>query len=150
MPTTTGFNHVATLTPDADRLVAFYKDVFGAEVTFEMAAEEGHPRMLILDLGGGAALNVFESPEDETIVGDRRRPGGRGAIDHYGLAVDSLATLREVRGRLVDQGADIGDIQRLGSEWSLFFRDPDGMELEVCCRRADGDPDVGHGEAVDP
>jgi catechol 2,3-dioxygenase-like lactoylglutathione lyase family enzyme len=150
MPTTTGFNHVATITPDVDRLVAFYKDVFGGEVTFEMAAEEGHPRMVILDLGGGAALNVFEVAADEAIVGDRRRPGGRGAIDHYGLAVDSLATLRDVRGRLVDQGAEIGDIQRLGSEWSLFFRDPDGMELEVCCGRAEGDPEVGHGEAVDP
>lgn len=150
MPSTTGFNHVATVTPDTDRLVAFYEDVFGAVLTFEMAAEPGHPRLVILDLGGGACLNVFEAAEDEMLVGDRRRPGGRGAIDNYGLAVDSLATLREVRGRLVDQGADIGDIQRLGGEWSLFFRDPDGMEVEVWRHRAGGDPDVGHGQAVDP
>ncbi|MDQ3391818.1 MAG: hypothetical protein M3508_10865 [Actinomycetota bacterium] len=32
----------------------------------------------------------------------------------------------------VDAGADIGEIQQLGDPWSLFFRDPDGMELEVC------------------
>ena len=32
----------------------------------------------------------------------------------------------------MDAGADIGEIQRLGDEWSLFFRDVDGMELEVC------------------
>jgi len=38
-----------------------------------------------------------------------------------------------VRDRLVELGADIGEIQRLGNEWSLFFRDPDGMDLEVCC-----------------
>jgi hypothetical protein len=37
-----------------------------------------------------------------------------------------------VRDRLRAAGADIGDIQRLGDTWSLFFRDPDGMELEVC------------------
>ena len=36
--------------------------------------------------------------------------------------------------RLIDAGADIGEIQRLGDEWSLFFRDVDGMELEVCAR----------------
>lgn len=36
MPVTSGFNHVATLTSDIDRTVAFYKAVFGAEVTFEM------------------------------------------------------------------------------------------------------------------
>jgi len=132
VPTTIGFNHVATLTPDMDRLVEFYSSVFGAEVTSEMEARTDHPRMVILDLGGGAALNVFETGEDE-IVGDRRRQGGRGAIDHYGLAVDSLATLEAVKDRLVAAGADIGEIQQLGTTWSLFFRDPDGMELEVCC-----------------
>ncbi|ADP81988.1 VOC family protein [Pseudofrankia inefficax] len=132
MPFTTGFNHVATLTADVDRIVKFYTDAFGAETTFEMAAKEGHPRMVILDLGGGAALNVFEVPAEE-IIGDRRRQGGRGPVDHFGLAVDSLATLEATRDRLRDLGADIGEIQRLGSEWSLFFRDPDGMELEVCC-----------------
>ena len=58
---------VATLTPDLDRLVAFYREAFGAEVTFEMAARPDHPRMIILDLGGGAALNVFEVAPDEII-----------------------------------------------------------------------------------
>ena len=132
MPITTGFNHVATLTTDMERLVAFYRDVFGAEVTFEMAATPDHPRMTILDLGAGAALNVFEATPDE-IIGERRKQGRRGAIDHYGLSVDSLATLEQVKERLLAAGADIGEIQRLGGEWSLFFRDPDGMELEVCC-----------------
>ena len=68
------------------------------------------------------------------IVGDRRRIGGRGAIDHFGLAVADRASLDATRDRLVAAGADeVGDVQRLGAEWSLFFRDPDGMELEVCC-----------------
>ncbi len=132
MPITTGFNHVATLTKDADRTVRFYRDAFGAEVTFEMAARDDHPRMVILDLGGGAALNVFEVPPEEDIIGEQRSQGHRGAIDHFGLAVDSLATLEVVRDRLTAAGADIGEIHRLGSEWSLFFRDLDGMELEVC------------------
>jgi catechol 2,3-dioxygenase-like lactoylglutathione lyase family enzyme len=132
MPVTSGFNHVATLTSDMGRIVGFYKAVFGAEVTFEMEARPDHPHMIILDLGGGAALNVFEVASD-TIIGDRRRLGGRGPIDHYALAVDSRNTLDAVRERLVEAGADIGEIQRLGDEWSLFFRDPDGMELEVCC-----------------
>ncbi|OHV33344.1 MULTISPECIES: VOC family protein [Pseudofrankia] len=132
MPITTGFNHVATMTPDMDRIVKFYVDAFGAEVTFEMAARDDHPRMVILDLGGGAALNVFEAPADD-ILGDRRRAGGRGPIDHFALAVDSLETLETTRDRLRELGADTGEIQRLGSEWSLFFRDLDGMELEVCC-----------------
>ena len=49
------------------------------------------------------------------------RFGGAGIADH-----------REDRGRLEAAGADIGEIQQLGDEWSLFFRDVDGTELEVC------------------
>jgi catechol 2,3-dioxygenase-like lactoylglutathione lyase family enzyme len=136
MPITNGFNHVATLTTDLDRYADFYESVFGAEVTVRMDATPEHPRMFILDLGGGAALNVFDvSPEQ--IIGDRRRQGGRGAIDHFAIAVESREALEEVKQRLVDAGADIGEIQRLGPEWSLFFRDVDGMELEVCAKATD-------------
>jgi catechol 2,3-dioxygenase-like lactoylglutathione lyase family enzyme len=130
MPFTSGFNHVATLTTDLDRFAAWYGEVFGAVVTYTMDATPDHPRMFILDMGGGAALNVFEVPADE-IIGDRRRQSARGAIDHFGLAVDSLSALERAKERLVAAGADIGEIQRLGGDWSLFFRDVDGMELEV-------------------
>ncbi|MCU1457393.1 MAG: Glyoxalase/bleomycin resistance protein/dioxygenase [Actinomycetia bacterium] len=131
MPISKGFNHVATLTTDCERHAEFYGRVFGAKVTFRMEQTGDHPRMFILDMGGGAALNVFQATADE-IVGEQRKQGGRGAIDHFAIAVDSLEALEAVQQRLVDAGADIGDIQRLGDEWSLFFRDVDGMELEVC------------------
>ena len=131
MPITNGFNHVATLTTDLDRTVRFYQEAFDGVVTFEMAATPDHPRMTIVDLGAGAALNIFEAGADE-IVGDRRRQGGRGAIDHFALMVESKDVLEQLRDRMVAAGAEIGEIQQLGSEWSLFFGDPDGMELEVC------------------
>jgi catechol 2,3-dioxygenase-like lactoylglutathione lyase family enzyme len=133
VPLTAGFNHVATLTTDLDRLARFYVDAFDGEVVFSMEAEGEHPRLFIIDLGGGAALNAFEVPS-EGIIGERRRIGGRGAIDHFALAVDSLATLEKVKDRIVEAGGEVGEVQRLGPEWSLFFRDIDGMELEVCCR----------------
>jgi catechol 2,3-dioxygenase-like lactoylglutathione lyase family enzyme len=132
VPVTAGFNHVATLTPDLNRLVRFYTDAFGADLVSEMAAQAGRPRMAILDLGGGASLNAFEAGADD-IIGERRRQGGRGAIDHFALAVPDHATLVAMRERLQAAGAEVGEVQRLGDEWSLFFRDPDGMELEVCC-----------------
>jgi len=136
MPVTNGFNHVATLTSDMDRTVKFYKDAFEAVVRFEMQAKGDHPRMTILDLGGGAALNVFEVPAGD-IVGERRSQGHRGAIDHYALAVESKSVLENIKSRMVEAGAEIGEIQRLGDEWSLFFRDPDGMELEICAKATD-------------
>ena len=136
MPLSTGFNHVATLSTDLDRLAAFYKDAFDADVIFSMEEEGDHPRMFIIDLGGGAALNAFQVPE-EALIGERRRIGGRGAIDHYAVAVDSVETLRTMPDRIVAAGGEVGEIQRLGGEWSLFFRDIDGMELEVCCKADD-------------
>ena len=131
MPISAGFNHVATVTAELDRIVHFYRTVFDAVVTFEMAARDDHPRMVILDLGGGSALNITEQPAD-TIAGDRGKPGGRGPIDHFGIAVSTHAELDQIGDRLVAAGADIGTIHQLGDTWSLFFRDPDGMELEVC------------------
>ena len=133
MPITTGFNHVATLTTDMERTTRFYADAFGATVSHEIPRTDDHPWMRILDVGGGAALNIFHVTPEE-MIGERRRQGARGAVDHFAFAVDSHATLEQVRERLVGAGAqEVGDIQRLGGEWSLFFRDIDGMELEVCC-----------------
>jgi catechol 2,3-dioxygenase-like lactoylglutathione lyase family enzyme len=131
MAITDGFNHVATLTTDLDRFTAWYLQVFEAPVVFEMAAEGDHPRMAIVDLGGGSALNVFEVPAD-SMIGEQRSIGRRGAIDHFGLSVPDRDTLDQVRDRLIAAEADIGEIQQLGDCWSLFFRDVDGMELEVC------------------
>ena len=131
MAITAGFNHVATLTTDLDRFKAWYLEVFDAETVFEVAADGDHPRLAIIELGGGAALNVFEVPA-ESIAGDARRIGARGAIDHFGIQLADRPTLEKVQDRLTACGADIGEIQQLGDCWSLFFRDVDGMELEVC------------------
>ncbi|HWL43173.1 MAG TPA: hypothetical protein VNQ73_09530, partial [Ilumatobacter sp.] len=99
MPITTGFNHVATLTTSMDLTVGFYEQAFEAIVTFEMPKSEHHPWMKVLDLGGGAYLNVFEVSADE-IIGERRRQGGRGAIDHFALAVTDRGVLEQVQQRL--------------------------------------------------
>ena len=133
MPISSGFNHVATLTTDMNRTIRFYEEVFEAVVTHEVQPSEGHPWLKIVDLGGGGYLNIFEVPEAD-IIGNRRRQGARGAIDHFGVAVESKAILETMPQRLRDAGAnEVGEIQQLGNEWSLFFQDPDGMDLEVCC-----------------
>jgi catechol 2,3-dioxygenase-like lactoylglutathione lyase family enzyme len=133
MPLTTGFNHIATLTSDMDRTIRFYETAFEAKVVAEIARRDDHPWMKIVDVGGQAALNVFEVPADE-IIGERRRQGHRGAVDHFAFSVDSASTLEKLKERLVTAGAqEVGEIQRLGPVLSLFFRDADGLELEVCC-----------------
>jgi catechol 2,3-dioxygenase-like lactoylglutathione lyase family enzyme len=133
---TAGFNHVATLTVDLDRYVDFYRRVFGAGLLSITEARPDHPRMAIIDVGGGAHIGAFEVPAN-SIVGDRQQMGGRGPIDHYAIAVPSMEDLEVVRERLVAEGASSGEITDFGSALSVFFRDPDGAELEVCCLKPD-------------
>jgi catechol 2,3-dioxygenase-like lactoylglutathione lyase family enzyme len=133
MPLTTGFNHIATLTSDMDRTLGFYQRAFEAEVVAKVERRDDDRRMAIVAIGGGAVLNIFEVPADE-IIGERRRQGHRGAVDHFAFAAESRSRLEELRGRLAEAGAqEVGEIQKLGSGLSLFFRDADGLELEVCC-----------------
>lgn len=133
MPVSIGFNHVATLTTDMNRTVRFYEEAFDGRVRGEVLPRDDHPWMKIVDIGGGAALNIFEVPAAE-IIGERRRQGHRGAVDHFAFTVDSRATLDQMKDRLAAAGAqEVGEVQQLGDTLSLFFRDPDGMELEVCC-----------------
>ncbi|MGO8864011.1 MAG: VOC family protein [Acidimicrobiales bacterium] len=134
---TTGFNHVATMTGDLDRYLAFYQDIFGAEVITVMEQQGDHPRMAIVNMGGESALNVFEVAAD-SIVGDRTQMGGRGPIDHYALSVDSEEELLDIRDRLVAVGASPGEVTKFGPALhSVFFRDPDGAELEVAYLNGD-------------
>ncbi len=130
-PKTLGFNHVATMTPNMDRYLAFYREIFGAEVINVSQAKGDHPRMAVVNMGGDSALNVFEVPA-ASIVGDRTKMGGRGPIDHYALAVGSEEELMEIRDRLVAASASPGEVTKFGPNLlSVFFRDPDGAELEV-------------------
>jgi catechol 2,3-dioxygenase-like lactoylglutathione lyase family enzyme len=133
MPLTTGLNHVAFLTTDMDRTIRFYEEAFEAKVVHEVARTEHHPWMKIVDVGGGSMLNIFQAEEGD-VFGERRSQGKRGGVDHFGFQADSKATLEKLRDRLAKAGAqEVGEIQKLGGvEWSLFFRDIDGLELEVC------------------
>jgi catechol 2,3-dioxygenase-like lactoylglutathione lyase family enzyme len=123
-----GFNHLALLTADLDRLVAFYVHVFDAEVVADI--EEGDLRHAMLDVGNGAALHAFEQPANPHSSGGRPL-FGRGHLDHFGINVADSETFAIVRKRLVDAGASDGMITDFGRLRSVSFVDPDGCEGEV-------------------
>lgn len=139
-----GINHVATLTNDTDRLHAFYRDVFEAEIVSDMQAPEGPGiRLSIIDIGGGTALNVFEV--DGNVEAARQVPMfGRGRIDHIGLRASDLAAFEEIRNRLMQRGSADAFVTDFGADLSLFFRDPDGLEGEVLVENPDAVPGVSN------
>ena len=135
-----GINHVALLTADTDRLVAFYRDVFDAAVDGELRPNEGM-RLTFLKVGPSSELNVFQIDGNDEAA--RQTPMfGRGRIDHLGLQAASLDAFDEIRSRLISRGATDGFVTDFGQTYSLFFRDPDGLEGEVCVPNPDAEPGV--------
>ena len=135
-----GFQHVAILTSDADRLHEFYAEVFDAKVA-HVKDEGPGMRLSFIDLGGGADFNVFEI--DGNTEAQRQTPMfGRGRIDHLGLRAESVDSFKEIRRRLVERGASDGFVTDFGPILSVFFRDPDGLEGEVCVDNPDAEPGV--------
>jgi catechol 2,3-dioxygenase-like lactoylglutathione lyase family enzyme len=136
-----GINHVAVLTADTDRLTRFYREMFDATLDGEMR-EDGF-RLTLIKVGATAELNVFEITGNDQA--ERQVPMfGRGRLDHLGLQAASLDAFDRVRDRLVAAGASDGFVTDFGHVLSLFFRDPDGLEGEVCIPNPDAEPGVLH------
>jgi catechol 2,3-dioxygenase-like lactoylglutathione lyase family enzyme len=134
-----GINHVAILTNDTDRLHAFYREVFDADISEAGPEVEPGLRMTIVHVGPRAELNVFEIPGNTEA--DHQVPMfGRGRLDHMALHASSIAAFETIRDRLIARGAADEFVTDFGPVLSLFFRDPDGLEGEVCVTNPDSVP----------
>jgi catechol 2,3-dioxygenase-like lactoylglutathione lyase family enzyme len=136
-----GFNHVATVTNDSERLHAFYREVFEAEVVRDGAEfdDQTGPRLSVIRIGPDAELNVFQI--EGNTEADRQTPMfGRGRIDHLALQASSLATFEELRARLMARGSADDFVTDFGPILSVFFRDPDGLECELVVPNPDATP----------
>jgi catechol 2,3-dioxygenase-like lactoylglutathione lyase family enzyme len=142
-----GLNHVAVITNDASRLNDFYREVFDAEVVRdgpEPLPDRKGPRLSIIKIGDWAELNVFEI--EGNTEADRQTPMfGRGRLDHLALQAASIGDFEEIRARLMTRGLADDFVTDFGPMLSLFFRDPDGLECEVCVENPDAEPGVFHG-----
>jgi len=140
---TVGLNHVATLTNDARRPHAFYEEVFDAEVVRDAPEVTGNEavRLSIIKIGPYSELNVFQIEGNSEA--DQQVPMfGRGRLDHFGLQAGSLPAFETIRDRLMARGACDDFVTDFGQVLSLFFRDPDGLEGEVCVENPDAVPGV--------
>jgi catechol 2,3-dioxygenase-like lactoylglutathione lyase family enzyme len=136
-----GVNHVAVITSDTERFHAFYRDVFDATVGHDGPAGPGM-RLSFVHIGPHTELNVFE-------IEDGAAPPHapmleRGPLDHMGLQAASLEAFDTIRDRLMERGAADDFVTDFGSILSLFFRDPDGLEGEVCVANPDAQPGVNN------
>lgn len=132
MALTNGCNHVALVTEDLDRLVAFYAEVFEAVVLWDV--DEGGLRHALIDLGGGFALHPFQLADGSPYGQGSSVMFERGHLDHVALDVADEATFEELRRRLVERGATDGALTDFGVTRNVWFEDPDGHGSEIALR----------------
>ena len=133
-----GVNHVAILTKDTQRFVDFYRDMFEAKVLGEQRmGDEGV--LTFVQIGEDSEINLFEVNGNHEA--DRQTPMfGRGRLDHLALQAASLPDFETIRERLMARSAADDFVTDFGPMLSLFFRDPDGLECEVCVENPDAVP----------
>jgi catechol 2,3-dioxygenase-like lactoylglutathione lyase family enzyme len=126
-------HHIAFLTADMDRLIAFYERIFDARVTFDRT-EEDPPRRrhVLIEVGPHTVLHPFEV--DGVEPPGRQPIFARGRIDHLAFNASTEEAFREIRRRLIAEGAhstEGGLVTDMGSCWSFTFYDPDDAWHEV-------------------
>src|SRR5215216_1017240 len=128
MPAVTGLNHVAVMTADLDRFIAFYTSAFGFEVVFRESVEG--MRHAVLRIGAESWLHPVEVQGGQHVSGDSAM-FQRGHLDHLALTAASGEAFEQTRRRLVAAGASDGAVDDLGAYHALWFADPDGMRGEL-------------------
>jgi len=111
-----GFNHLTLRVKDLERSLPFYCDLLGMELVHR-------GRKDVYLSWGGAWICLLERQEE-------REPGGLG-MDHVAFSIDrdgfeeAVSKLREHQVPLVRE-----PVER-GGGWSVQFKDPDGIVLEL-------------------
>lgn len=74
----------------------------------------------------GVAIDLRQA-EAETEDYARYAPG----LNHLGFVASDRAAMDAVRDGMEAAGFDVPDMQHFGQDMATFFRDPDGMRVEV-------------------
>jgi len=120
MVKTLGLTHIALTVSDLNRSFQFYHDVFGMlavyrEQTFIQAQTPGTQDILVLESSEGSD-NIGKS----------------GGIKHFGFRLTDPRDIEKAAKAIEQAGGRITDRGEFApGEPYVFFRDPDGYEIEV-------------------
>jgi catechol 2,3-dioxygenase-like lactoylglutathione lyase family enzyme len=123
-PTTArGVHHVALLSSDVERTIGFYQDLLGFPLIelFENRDYRGSNHFFF-DIGNGNTIAFFDFPD----LGLGPYAEVLGGLHHLAISV-TPEQWEAAKGRLDAAGVEY----KLESEVSMYFRDPDGVRLEL-------------------
>ncbi|RDG37115.1 VOC family protein [Streptomyces corynorhini] len=126
------FAHVRLTVTDIDRSRAFYEDLFGLPVAFELPPDaDDKTREELSFLFGGVIYQLGDSLLGLRPVASDRFDEDRVGLDHVSFAVSSREELEAARRVLDDRGVPHAGIKDIGVGCILEFRDPDNIALEL-------------------
>lgn len=159
-----GINHLALVSSDMARTVAFYRDVLGMPLTKTIDLPAGMGQHFFFDCGNGDSLAFFWFPDAPPPAPGISAPADRpdrgsltsahGSMNHVAFDVPPEAIEGYVQ-RLRDAGIDCTEVANHDdSEWgvsddlhpgvfvrSVYFQDPDGILLEFASWTRELTPD---------
>lgn len=168
-----GLNHVALVVSDMKRTVDFYEGVLGMPLIKTCDLPHGLGQHFFFDIGG-SSLAFFWFPDapvvekgitvPKTLMGEMGDvTTAIGSLNHIALNVDA-DKLPEYKAKLEAAGVAVSPIlnhddtpmgvsfdERHPTNWvsSIYFHDPDGIQLEFAgWTRAFGNDDVEHEAAT--
>ena len=117
--------HLVLNVTDVERSTAFYRDVVG----FQVARYRPNGTGTFLTCGVvHHNLALFKAPEGAQPV-----QRGQVGLNHFAFKVESYSALQAAHQRLVEADATIDHIVDHGMTRSVYFLDPDGIEMELFC-----------------
>jgi len=144
-----GFSHIGLSTLDLHRTRDFYERVLGfkpVRCDILKVKEGGQIRHIFFDTGRDQLIAFMEARgvpgvPAEYDAGINRGLGVPSVFYHFAFEAGSEAALDEKRQELRAKGVDVTEV--VDHDWakSIYFKDPNGIQLEFCCftRNLNGD-----------
>ncbi len=136
-----GFSHIGLSTLDLDRTCEFYEHILGfkpVRCDILKVKEGGQIRHIFFDTGRDQLIAFMEASgvpgiPAEYDAGINRGLGVPGVFYHFAFEAGSEAALDEKRHGLLAKGIDVTEV--VDHDWakSIYFKDPNGIQLEFCC-----------------
>ena len=136
-----GFSHIGLSTLDLDKTREFYEGVLGfkpVRCDTIKVKEGGQIRHIFFDTGRDQLIAFMEARgvpgvPKEYDAGINRGLGVPSAFYHFAFETGSLPGLEKKREELLGKGVKVSEV--VDHDWakSIYFKDPNGMQLEYCC-----------------
>ncbi len=134
-------HHVALVTNDMKKTVAFYRDLLGSEVAMGHRLDRpGNERHYFITVAPNTMFAFFEFPDAELPAHkDATLPSTGRSLDHIAFFAGSNEKFDTWHQRLTEaKAAHLSPIRDMGIVRAFFFDDPNGITLEVMAGIGEG------------